>query len=151
MPKTKIKVIFTQDVPGQARKFEAKEVATGYFRNFLLPRGLASVATEDHLESLKDKQAQIEADRSAKIEKANKQKQDLEDLVLNLSVKSGDEGEVYSSISKEDIEKVLKEKGFEDFTVDLDKPIREIGEDSVKVIFSEGISGEVRIKVSAGK
>ena len=71
-----MKVILQQDIKGQGKKGQLKEVSDGYGRNYLLPRGLAVEATADNLNAmrLKDKarQAQIERERAQALEYAEK-------------------------------------------------------------------------------
>ena len=66
-----MKVIFTQDVKGKAKKGELKEVSDGYGRNYLIPRGLATEATADNLNTFKlqekAKKAQIEREKAMNI------------------------------------------------------------------------------------
>ena len=65
---TKMKVIFNQDVKGKAKKGEMKEVSDGYARNYLIPRGIATEATADNINTMKlqekAKKAQIEREKA---------------------------------------------------------------------------------------
>lgn len=147
MPKTKTKVIFLQDIPGSARKYEVKEVLSGYFRNHLLPRGLAVIATKEALAELEEKRKTAEEDREARIKENEKKASEIAKLTLELAVKAGEDGQVFSSVTKENIEKALAEKGFEGVSAEVDKPIRELGERKIKVFFKDGISTDLKLKV----
>lgn len=79
-----MKVIFQQDVRGQGKKGEMKEVSEGYARNYLIPRGLAAEATRDNLNALalkeKAKKAQEAKERAAAEENARR----LKDVVVTI-------------------------------------------------------------------
>jgi len=137
-----MKVIFLKDVKGTARKGEIKEVSDGYARNFLIPRQVASIATE---------QAIKEVDQAKMADK--KQADDFKDKIKELEsigpiefkLKTGKKGEIYDSVTKEEIEKELGKRGFNHVEVRLPKPIREIGSQEVEVTIGKGVVGKITI------
>jgi large subunit ribosomal protein L9 len=124
---------------------EVKKVSLGHAVNFLLPKGLAEVATEKKIAELKQKQA---AKQEAKREDRLKNRQQAERLdgkVIEFKVKAGKAGKIHGSVSKKQVAKlleVLKEN------VILDKPIKKIGEYEVGLRFGRA-QAKVKIKVKA--
>ena len=139
-----MRVIFLQDVRNVGRKGEIKEVADGYARNFLIARKLASPAT---IKNVNETEQRLDiADKKAnefrnRLELINEEK-------VSLSLKAGKKGEIYGSITREDIEKELDKRGLKGIEVRLPKPIRETGEHEVEVSIGRGVTGKVRISVT---
>lgn len=139
-----MKVIFLRDVKNVGRKGEIKEVADGYAKNFLLAKGLASPANQKNVRDVEQKAGSIEKEE-------NEFKSRMESLrgsgALEFRLKMGSKGEVYSSVTKEDIEKELKKKGFNGVEARLQKPIRNLGEFEVEVSIGRGVTGKITVSV----
>ncbi|MDD5098735.1 MAG: 50S ribosomal protein L9 [Candidatus Colwellbacteria bacterium] len=139
-----MKVIFLQDVRNVGRKGEIKEVADGYARNFLIAKRLASPATAKNVNEAEKK---IDtADKRAnefrnKLELINEEK-------ISLALRTGKKGEIYGSITREDIEKELDKKGLKGVEIRLPKPIREIGEHKVELSIGKGVTGKINISIT---
>ena len=146
-----MKVIFLQDVRGQGKKGELKEVSEGYGRNYLLPRGLATEATKDNLNTLalkeKAKKAQEAKERALAEENAAR----LKDIVVNIRAKAGANGKLFGSVTTKDIaEAVTKEFGI---AVDRHKMVCEdikiCGTYPVDVKFPQGVTAKFYVMVTA--
>lgn len=105
-------LILKKDVENLGRFGDHVKVADGYGRNYLLPQGLAVLATPGNLR-------QLEAERDAYLKKAqgrreqaDKLKADLEAVSLTFTRKSGDDDKLFGSVTTHDIETELKAKGF---------------------------------------
>ena len=145
-----MKVIFNEDVRGQGKKGELKEVSQGYARNYLLPRGLASEATPDLLNSLKMKE-------KARAAQAAKEKAIAEDYAKRLGSvqvmvrdKAGASGKLFGAVTSEAISKALKEQ----FDMDIEKnkivqtePIKTFGSFTVKAKLGYEVSGNIHLLV----
>ena len=145
-----MKVIFNTDVRGQGRKGELKEVSDGYARNYLLPRKLASEATVDNINALKQKEKararQIEMEKAQAAENAKK----LEGVQVIVRAKSGGAGKLFGAVTSEAISKALKEQ----YDIDIEKnkivqgdPIKSYGAYTVKAKFGYEISGSINLLV----
>lgn len=138
-----MKVVLTQDVKNFGRKGEIKEVSDGYANNFLLPRGLAVPASKSAVVKIAERKSS-----EALEEKKFKEKlKFLSDHPLQLKVKTGEKGEVFGSVKKEDIEERIKSLGFSEIKVELDKPIRRLGESEVVVGIGRGVKGKIKITI----
>src|SRR3990172_8264313 len=125
-----MKVVFLEDVSGTGRAGEVKEVAPGYARNFLLPKGLAVPATEAAQKNVQYRK-QIEtsrADRAHREVTALADKLSQQELVFK--VKLGEQMRMHGSITNADVADALKRQTgheIDKHKVDLEEPIRNIG------------------------
>lgn len=103
-----MKVIFQQDVRGQGKKGEMKEVSDGYARNFLFPKNLAVAATADNLNAMKLKEkakaAQAAKERAEALENAKK----LEQVEVKVLAKAGSNGRLFGSVTSKEIAEALE-------------------------------------------
>lgn len=122
---------------------EVKEVPLGYAVNYLLPKGLAVVATEKRLEALKQAEEKTETEKKEDKLKDRQQAERLDGKVVRFKVKAGKSGKIHGSIAKKEMAKelgVLKEN------VELDKPIKKVGEYEVELKFGKA-KAKVKVKV----
>ena len=127
-----MKVIFQQDVRGQGKKGEMKEVSEGYGRNYLLPRGLAVEANKDNLNTLALK------------EKARKAQEARE------RAEAGANGRLFGSVTSQEIVDALREQhgvSIEKNRIVQAEPIKSFGSFEVKCKFGYGIDGTVQLLV----
>jgi len=145
-----MKVIFQQDVRGQGKKGEMKEVSEGYARNFLLPKGLAVEANKDNMNALalkeKAKRAQEARERAEATENAAR----LKDVLVTIRAKAGANGRLFGSVTSQEIVDALKEQ--HGIVIEKNKlvqadPIKNFGSYSVKCKFGYGIDGTVNLQV----
>lgn len=148
-----MKVIFVEDVKGKGKKGEMKDVADGYARNFLLPKGLAKEASKDNLNTLKlqdkAKQARIAEEKAAALEASEK----LRSVVVVIKAKAGKEGKLFGAVTSQEICDALKEQ----HGIDIEKnkivqgdPIKSYGSYTVKAKFGYEISGDINLIVTEG-
>jgi len=144
-----MKVILLQDIDNLGKKHEVKEVKDGYARNFLIPQGLVKIATEEALKWL-EAQREIEEKRA---EEGLKQVQEtasrLDGQEVVITVKIGEEGQLFESINVQKIFDELKKMGFvvKKNQIDLIEPIKELGEFPVKVKFDHNLEPEITVVV----
>lgn len=138
-----MKVLLLQDVRGVGRKFDIKEVADGYARNLLIPRGLARIADEKS----QDMKAKHDEATSAALAELKAAVAILGKEPFEFSVKTGKDGSVFGSVSKKDIEDRLHAKGFTRCEVLLDHPIKATGEHKVEINFGQGVHGKANIHI----
>ena len=131
-----MKIVLRQDVPKLGEAGSVREVANGYARNFLIPRGMAVVATPGELKVAAHNQAV--ADR--KVAKQEQQLQSLADRIdgrrLEFTARAGSGGRLYGSITAGDVAERLTVAVGEEIDrrrVVLDEPIRTIGQHAVTV------------------
>ena len=145
-----MKVIFNPDVKGQGKKGEMKEVSDGYGRNYLLPRGLASEATADNINTLKlkekAKQAQIAREKALAQEYAKK----LGEVQVTIRAKAGGAGKLFGAVTSQEISNALKEQHgmeIEKNKIVQSEPIKSFGSYTVKAKLGYEISGSINLLV----
>ena len=149
-----MKVIFTQDVRGQGRKGELKEVSVGYARNYLLPRGLATEATADNINAFKLKEKARAAQAAREKAQAEEYAKKLGGVQVVIRAKAGAGGKLFGAVTSEAISKALKEQ----FDIDIEKnkivqaePIKAFGSYTVKAKLGYEVSGTVNLLVIEDK
>lgn len=149
-----MKVILTQDVNKIGKKGEVVDVKDGYARNFLLPQDLAVQATPKNLKQLKKQEAAIEKKNAEELAKAQELAKEIESIQVEVSLKSGEGGKTFGSISSKEIADVLK-SGF-DLDVDkkkiqIEEAIKSIGTHIVTVRLHPEVTCELKVKVNEEK
>jgi large subunit ribosomal protein L9 len=146
-----MKVILKKDVSNLGRSGEIKTVKDGYARNFLMPRGMAELATEGALRAWKnsaDKRAKrVAAEDSSLNELATR----LGAITLSFSRPVSEEGVMYGSVAKSDI---IKNLAAADIEIDKDMirlpaSIKAVGTFEVEIALKSHISAKIKVAVSA--
>lgn len=147
-----MKVIFIQDVKGQGKKGEEKNIADGYARNFLLPKGLAVEATAANLNNLKGQKESQAYKKEQEIKAAEEIKAKLEGVTVKLSAKAGENGKLFGSITAKDIAEALKKQ----HNIDVDKrkivlngDIKTTGDITVDAKLYPQIVGKIKVSITA--
>ena len=107
-----MKVILLQDVKKQGKKDEIINVSDGYANNFLIKNKLAVPATPDAKKTLNHDLANKEAEEEKYINECNKLKEELINLNIEFTVKTGKEDRVFGNISAKQINEELNKKGY---------------------------------------
>ncbi|MGP4076340.1 50S ribosomal protein L9 [Halobacillus sp. K22] len=145
-----MKVIFNQDVKGKGKKGEIKDVSDGYARNYLLKNNLAVEATKGNVQAQKAIDAKQEQKAQAEIDEAEKLKETLKDMEVNLTAKSGDNGRLFGSITSKQIAEELKKAHnikIDKRKIELDDPIRNLGYTNVPVKLHPEVTGTIRVHI----
>ena len=138
-----MKVIFTQDVKGKGKKGEVKDVPVGYANNFLLKNKYAVEATPGNLKQLEQQNKRAEADRQQEIDDAKALKEQLKDIEVEVSAKTGEGGKLFGSISTKQIAEALKKQ--HDSKMDLPHGIHALGYTNVPVKLDKEVEGTIRV------
>ncbi len=146
-----MEVILRQDVDELGLEGDIVNVAKGYARNYLVPNQVALEATPQNMKALELQRKKIEVKRLKGRQNAEKVKEKMAEIVVNLSQKAGEEGKLYGSVTTMDIASHLDAQGIEidRRKIVLDKPIKTLGEYEVAVKIYPGVTGSVKVVVSA--
>lgn len=145
-------VILNKDVKGTGKAGEVVKVSDGFARNMLLPKGLATEATQGNIRHL-EKQKAIAAEKKAE-EKAQAvaQAEKIKEISVVIKTKAGDGGKIFGSITSKDIADALKNQ----HKIDVDKkkiqlgtPIKNIGEMTVDIKLYTEVSASLKVIVEA--
>jgi len=148
-----MEVILKESIKSLGSAGDIVNVADGYARNYLIPQGKAVIATtknvkqlERQQEAIRKKAAQLKADLEALAAQLNK-------LEIEIPVKVGESGKLYGSVTSIDIAKAISDKGYnvDRKKIQLDEPIKELGEYSILIKLAPEIEATIRLKVVAQK
>ncbi len=144
-----MEIILREDVQHLGKAGEVVKVKDGYARNYLLPNGLAYLATASNKRKIA-----FEAERIAKLRAAERAAAETEatrlgDVRLTFAVKVGEEDKLYGSVTASDLQRKLEEQGFhiDKRKIDLPEPIRELGEYRVGVKIHPDVRPEILVSV----
>ncbi len=144
-----MEVILREDIDKLGNRGQVVKVASGYARNYLLPKRLAVAATDSN-KKIVEQERQGHLRREAKLESEAK---DLSNLmagtVLTISAKAGENDQLFGSVTAKDVAEALEARNF---TIDrrkiqLDEPIRTLGEHKVSIRLHREVSTEVTVNV----
>lgn len=145
-----MKIILLEDVDNLGDKFQTKVVADGFARNFLIPKGLAAVATDSALKNLEQKIKFAER-REARIEKELAKKMaKVTGTSIEIREHAGPDGKLFGSVSARQIAAILSEQiGLEinKKRVDLASPIKKAGEYKLSFKMGDNKKTEIIVKV----
>lgn len=145
-----MEVILREDIEKLGSRGEVVKVAPGYARNFLLPRRLAVAATEANRKI-------VEQERQAHLRKEAKQKSEAEDLgkllggiMVTIAQKAGENDQLFGSVTSKDVADGLSAKGFnvDRRKIQLDEPIKQLGEFKIPVRLHKEVTAEVTVVVA---
>ncbi len=144
-----MKVILLKDVENLGKKFEIKEVADGFARNYLIPRGLAKVVNEKNLRWLEKQMKKEQKKAEEELKKVQEMASAIDGQEIIIQVKVGKEGQLFESVGVQKIYEKLKELGFEvkKNQILLEAPIKEVGEFPVKIKFPHNLEAEIKVIV----
>ncbi len=149
-----MKIILTQDIRGKGKKGQMIEAAEGYARNFLIPKGLAVLASAENVNTMKMQQkAKAKADAEAKAA-AETIAEALKGAMVKIAAKGGEGGKLFGAVTGKEIAAALKEQY--QMEVDpkkliLEEPIKSFGTYQVKAKLGYEVSGLVNVLVTEEK
>jgi large subunit ribosomal protein L9 len=144
-----MKVILLQNVEDVGKKYEVKEVKDGYARNFLIPQNLAKPATKQALKWLDSQQEVIAVEVEEELKKFQELASNLDDLEVQITLKVGDEGQLFESVNAQKIAEKLKEMGFDvkKSQIDLKDAIKQTGEFKLKINLDHNLEAEINLSI----
>ena len=148
-----MKVILLEDVKSLGKKGDVVNINDGYARNFVLPKKLGVEANNKNLNDLKLQKAKEEKIARQQLEAAQAFAKEMEDAVV-LSIKAGEGGRTFGSVSSKEIAQAYKEqkgKEIDKKKIVLPEPIRSFGVFEVGVKLHPKVTGTLRVKVTEMK
>jgi large subunit ribosomal protein L9 len=145
-----MQLVLTEDVAYLGKQGDVVEVKPGYGRNYLLPRGMATVPTEHNLRLLERYKIRVRQAREARIADLKGLAEQLAKMAgITIEANANDEGHLYGSVAAPEISKGLKAKGLliEQEMVKLEGPIKETGLYAIKLNLGYEIETEVKVAV----
>lgn len=143
-----MQVILLADVKGTGKKGELVTVSDGYARNFLLKRKLAQVATSTNKNVVQQAQQAQEFHKQEQLTSLKEIAEKIKGINIQLSVKIGDNGKLFGSVTSKEIAEKLKELGFdvEKRKIDIE-PIKAVGKYKVKIHFAPNVETSFFVEI----
>lgn len=145
-----MKVVFLEDVPNVGEIGDIKEVAAGYGRNFLIPRGLA-VLVDSQAASIVESRLRKKARLMAQIETEMLElAKRIEGKAIVLKAKAGAKEKLYGSVTNADIAEALEKSigvTVDKRKIELEEPIREVGSYKITIRLTKDITPKIKLKV----
>ncbi|MBU3964623.1 50S ribosomal protein L9 [Patescibacteria group bacterium] len=144
-----MKVILLKDIENLGKKYEVKSIKNGYARNFLIPNGLAKLATSSAITELKEIKKKEELLAEKHLIETQEIASKFDGQGIEFFVKTGEDGQLFESITPLKISKKLCEMGFEikKDQIILEKPIKELGEFPVKIMLDHHLEAKITLIV----
>ena len=145
-----MKIILTTNIKKLGKIGDLVNVKNGYARNFLLPKKMALRENKKNLEYYEGIKEEIKIKENDKLEKAKKTIEDIKNLNIKFNKEADEKGQLYGSISKNEIINLLKENNINIHSDDIiiSEQIRSIGEHEILVNPYIDIKESILIKVS---
>ena len=147
-----MQIILKQDVSKLGFKNDVVKVRPGYGRNFLIPRGVATLATDGNLKALTEvkKQQSFKEEKLRKEATANAEK--LNGLSLKVGAKAGESGKIFGSVTNIQVADALKKAGFDIERKNIEiigEAIKQLGAYTAKVRLFKEIASTINFEVIA--
>ena len=145
-----MEVILRDDLPKLGRRGEVVTVKDGYARNFLFPRKLALPATPGNRKQIEQEKAAHARREAKEVSDADALAGMLADVTLTISAKAGESDQLFGSVTAMDIAEALAVKGYniDKRKVELEEPIKTIGEYQVPLRLHRDVTATVKVNVT---
>lgn len=145
-----MEIVLLEDVKALGKKGQLVKVNDGYARNFILPKKLGVEATPKNLNDLKLQKANEEKVAAELLEEAKKLAKEIEEKFVTVSIKAGEGGRTFGSVSTKEIAKAAKDQ----LNLEIDKkkmvlpdPIKSLGTTEVPIKLHKDVTAKLRVKV----
>ncbi len=144
-----MKVILLSDLRHQGKRGQVIDVKSGFARNFLLPQGLALVATPGNLKYFEQQRKKIDAKHARERDAAAEIAARLVGLKLSVAKRVGETETLYGSVTATEVAELLQAKGFEidRHRIDLEGGIKTLGDHPVRIELHPEVIAEVTVTV----
>lgn len=146
-----MKLILLEDVKGVGKKGDIVNKNDGYAINFLIPKKLAVEATNANLNDLELKKKSEAKRKKEELEEAKRLGAELNDKVVKVKVKAGENGKVFGSVTNKEIASALLEQTGIDIDkkkISFDDPIKMVGRRIVKVKLHPQVTVELTVEIA---
>ena len=145
-----MKVILLQDVKGTGKKDQIVEASDGFARNYLIPRKMAREATSEAINAIEKSKSADKHREDVRRAEAEERSRKLKGKVVQLTVRGGENGKLYGTVTNDQIAAALKEQhGVEvdKRKLELEEPIKSAGQAFVTLKLMAGISTRMIVNV----
>ncbi len=147
-----MEVILLEKVENLGNLGDRVNVKAGYGRNFLIPSGKATPATEEHIKAFEERRAELEKAAAEALAVAEARRDKLTDMTITIAAKAGEEGKLFGSVGAIDIAEAISAQGVEVERSEVRLPegaFRNIGEYQVQVHLHTDVDSEITLIIEA--
>lgn len=147
-----MKLILKKSMPNLGDAGEVVDVKPGYGRNYLIPQGIAYVASEANMKRIEEEQTKAQERARRDFLEARRRAAQLEGLVLTFRERAGDDGKLFGSVTAADIAEEARKTVDLDYEMDkravvLDEPIKALGSSTVSIRLHPEVEVEIEVEV----
>ncbi len=144
-----MEVILQEDVHALGKSGDIVKVATGYARNYLIPRGLAILATTRNVRVLEHQKRVVTQKIKKQEKKAQATKESLEALSITIRKKAGEQDKLYGAVTAMEIEEAIGKEGYaiDRRRIELKEPIKSLGVYVIPVKLHRDVVAQVKVWV----
>jgi len=144
-----MQIILQEDIDKLGHRGDVVTVKPGYARNYLLPRDLAIEATPGNMKALERIRTALAKKTATELEAAKKQAELLTGVSLNFKRKTGENDQMFGSVTTSDISEGLAAQGYkiDKRQVQLAEPIKIIGEQNVTIKVFRDVTAQIKVSV----
>lgn len=144
-------VLLREDIDNLGGRGEIVKVKAGYARNFLLPQGIATLATKGNIKQVEQERSILLKKAAGEKSTAEAQAEQMKDISLVFERKAGKDGTLFGSVTSMDVTDAIKAKGYEidRRKVQLKDTIKETGDYTVNVKLHREVTVEIPVTVKA--
>ena len=147
-----MEVILLEKVENLGGLGDRVHVKPGYGRNFLIPSGKATPATEEHIKAFEARRAELEKSAANALSEAEARRDRLADMIVTINAKAGDEGKLFGSVGTADIAAAIVAAGVEVERSEVRLPegaFRQLGEYRVQLHLHSDVDTEITLVIEA--
>ncbi|MBD3648412.1 MAG: 50S ribosomal protein L9 [Pseudomonadales bacterium] len=147
-----MEVILLEDIANLGELGDKVSVKSGYGRNFLIPQHKAVPATKENIEEFEARRAELQRVAEEKLAEAQKRAEQVNALDITLTVKAGDEGKLFGSVTVRDITDAAAARGVEIDNSEIllpEGPIRQLGEYEIDVRLHPEVEAVIKLGIIA--
>jgi large subunit ribosomal protein L9 len=144
-----VELMLTEDVPALGKQGEIVNVRAGYARNYLLPQGLATVASEHNKRMVEKHRIRLGELAKQRLQELKKLADTISKYSVTIEAHANEEGHLYGSIGAADISKSLRGAGYDvaPECVRLEGPLKELAMYTVKIVLHPEVESDVKVWV----
>jgi len=144
-----MKIILMQDFETLGLEGDIVDVARGYAKNYLVPKGVAIEANNSNLKAMEMRKGKIMANRTKDKEAAERVREKISEVTITIRQKVGDEGKLYGSVTSRDIAQKLETEGIvvDRRKIVIDETIRALGEFEVPIKLHPEVIAKIKVVV----
>lgn len=144
-----MKLILLRDIDRLGKRGDKVEVANGYGRNYLIPKGLALALTPENLKKFEYEEKKLKYRLERAKREAEHLKEKLKKLSLTVAVQAGEDDKLFGAVTNMDIEEALSREGYniDRKKIKLEEPIKELGVYTIKIALHPEVEAELKLWV----